>query len=88
VVVIVKDADEPTVSGAGRKEQAVSAGSPEQERVKLPEKPAMLELETVTVALPPAATGGGCAAVSVKSGLAMVTATTALLAETQLLSPE
>ena len=86
--MIVKDAVEPTAGDTGRKEQVLSAGSPEQESVKLPVKPAMLELETDTVAPPPAATLTDGVAVSLKSGLAIVTATTLLLAEIQLVSPE
>jgi hypothetical protein len=88
VVVTVKDADEPTIArDAGLKEQLASAGSPEQERTKLPDK-LLPELETGTVAAPPLTTLTDGVTVSVKSGLAIVTVSMPLLAVSQLASPE
>jgi hypothetical protein len=60
------------VGDAGLKEQLVSAGSPEQERLKFPENPAMPEVETNTLTAPPCTTLTDGVAASVKSGLAMV----------------
>jgi hypothetical protein len=87
-VPTVKYVEEPATVDAGWNEQAASVGSPEQEKVRVPEKPAMLEVEIEIPALEPAAALTDGVAVSVKSGLATVTPTTLLLTGSQLASPE